>query len=110
MTDSVSVPKLQIHGTRKKSLREGRRNYYTHKMGAGYKSRCSDTERWQQYLANEYRWASSGTNFSCPFRFISKESYSEENNTEKVRKSSFFVSLLILHTSINLNHCLYRKK
>lgn len=73
-----SVPALHIKGTRKKSLREGRRNYYTHKMGAGYKSRCSDAERWQQYVANEHRWASSGTNFSCPFRFISKESYSEE--------------------------------
>lgn len=81
MSKSPLIPKLHIQGdvSKKKSLRQGRINYYTHKMGAGYKSRCSDTERWQQYTSNEYRWASSGTNFSCPFRFLSKDTFCEEN-------------------------------
>jgi len=51
-------------------------------MGAGYKSRCSDLERWQQYATNEFRWAGGATNFNCPFHFISKETNPEEQVPE----------------------------
>ena len=80
------VPLLQIQGddaSKKKTIRQGRRNYYTHKMGAGYKSRCSDLERWQQYTANEYRWASSATNFTCPFRFLPKDAPDENGEVRR---------------------------
>lgn len=80
---NVVVPPLEIEGdevVKKKTLRQGKRKYYTHKMGAGYKSRCSDIERWQQFASEEARHVSDFTNFSCPYRFICANSDTEVCN------------------------------
>ena len=90
-----AVPLLLISdegGSSTARKRGARRDYYSHKMGAGHKSRCSDVERWQLYCGNEHLWVSSGANFHCPFRYLSKEAYPDDVNVQEVRSGSCWSS------------------
>lgn len=86
-----TVPLLEIsdeNGTSARKPRQSRRFYYSHKMGAGYKSRYSDIERWQLYVRNEYRWISAGANFRCPFRYLSPDAFPADAPSEAEKNSA----------------------
>jgi len=87
-----TVPLLEISdesgSTSTRKPRQSRRFYYSHKMGAGYKSRYSDIERWQLYVRNEHRWISSGANFRCPFRYLSPDAFPADAPSEAEKNSA----------------------
>lgn len=66
---NFSVPPLQFDMPTKKVSSTGKK-FRSHKGNAGFKSRCTDQERWHQYLVDEGNFREP--TFACPFAFVGR--------------------------------------
>ena len=67
---NFAVPPLQFDMPTKKVSSTGKK-LRSHKGNAGFKSRCTDQERWHQYLVDEGNFREP--TFACPFAFVGRE-------------------------------------
>mmetsp|Transcript_15336 Transcript_15336/g.59948 ORF Transcript_15336/g.59948 Transcript_15336/m.59948 type:complete len:820 (+) Transcript_15336:188-2647(+) len=68
---NFAVPPLALDVPTRKVSTTGKGKFRTHKGNAGFKSRCTDQERWHQYLVDESNFREP--TFACPFAFVGRE-------------------------------------